>query len=116
MAKKKIDYNIVARNIIANIGGKENVNSLRHCITRVRFRLKDESIANDEAIQNLEGVVAVVHGGGEYMVVIGPAVEECYEAVCTQLGMADGVSAAEGSAESDEKTNPVMKLLNILSM
>lgn len=114
MAKKKIDYNIVAKNIIASIGGKENVNSLRHCITRVRFRLKDESIANDEAIQNLEGVVSVVHGGGEYMVVIGPAVEECYEAVCTQLGMADGVSAAEGSAESDEKTNPVMKLLNIV--
>ena len=39
--KAKLDYNQVARNIIANIGGKENVNAVRHCITRVRFRLKD---------------------------------------------------------------------------
>lgn len=114
MAKKKVDYNVVAKQIIANIGGKENVNSLRHCITRVRFRLKDESIANDEAIQNLEGVVSVVHGGGEYMVVIGPAVEECYDAVCAQLGMADGVNGSDGSSEGEDKTNPVMKLLNIV--
>lgn len=42
MAKKKLDYNEVARNIIAQIGGKENISGVRHCITRVRFKLKDE--------------------------------------------------------------------------
>ena len=92
MAKKAdLDYSKVARNIIANIGGKENVNSVRHCITRVRFRLKDESKANDETVKNLEGVISVVHGGGEYMTVIGDAVEEVYDAVCAQLGMQNGV-------------------------
>lgn len=72
MAKKNsLNYEEVAKNIIANIGGKENVNSVRHCITRVRFRLKDESKANDDVVKNLEGVLSVVHGGGEYMTVIG---------------------------------------------
>ncbi|MCD8188639.1 MAG: glucose PTS transporter subunit IIA [Clostridiales bacterium] len=111
MAKTKLDYNQVARNIIANIGGKENVNAVRHCITRVRFRLKDESKANDETIKNLEGVVSVVHGGGEYMVVIGNAVGEVYDAVCEQLG---SMGEDAGAEESKEKTNPVMKLLNII--
>lgn len=111
MAKAKLDYNKVAQNIIANIGGKENVNSVRHCITRVRFRLKDESKASDESVQNLEGVISVVHGGGEYMVVIGNAVGEVYDAVCEQLGNMGEAAAAE---ETKEKTNPVMKLLNIV--
>ena len=109
--KAKLDYNQVARNIIANIGGKENVNAVRHCITRVRFRLKDESKANDETVKNLEGVISVVHGGGEYMVVSGHAVGEVYDAVGEQLG---SVGAASSSEETKEKTNPVMKLLNII--
>ena len=40
--KKRLDYSQVAKNILANVGGKENVNSVRHCITRVRFKLKDD--------------------------------------------------------------------------
>lgn len=60
--KKNLDYNKVAQNILANIGGKENVNSVRHCITRVRFKLKDESKADDNIVKNLEGVLSVVHG------------------------------------------------------
>jgi len=111
MAKKKLDYPRVAQNILANIGGKENVNSVRHCITRVRFRLKDESKANDNTVKNLEGVVSVVHGGGEYMVVIGNEVAEVYEAVCALLGDAAGSGDSE---EAKEKINPVMKLLNIV--
>lgn len=111
MAKKKLDYPKVAQNILANIGGKENVNSVRHCITRVRFRLKDESKADDNTVKNLEGVVSVVHGGGEYMVVIGNEVAEVYEAVCALLGDMTGSDSGE---ETKEKVNPVMKLLNIV--
>ena len=48
MAKKVLDYGKVARNIIAGIGGKGNVVSLIHCMTRLRFTLKDESIVDDE--------------------------------------------------------------------
>lgn len=112
MAKKAdLDYSKVAQNIIANIGGKENVNSVRHCITRVRFRLKDESKANDETVKNLEGVISVVHGGGEYMTVIGDAVEEVYDAVCAQLGMQNGAGSEK---EEGKKANPVMRVLNTI--
>lgn len=111
MAKKKLDYSIVARNIIEKVGGKDNVNSVRHCITRVRFRLKDESLADDNVVKNIEGVVSVVHGGGEYMVVIGDAVTDVYEEVVKQLG---SLSESDKKAEDEKKTNPVMKLLNII--
>jgi len=111
MAKKKLDYTKVAQNIISNIGGKENVNSVRHCITRVRFKLKDESKADDNIVKNLEGVISVVHGGGEYMVVIGDAVIDVYDAVCEQLGTMAG---ADSGSETKEKVNPVMRLLNIV--
>ena len=52
MARKRPDYHEAAQNIISNIGGKENVISVRHCITRVRFKLKDESKADDEIVKN----------------------------------------------------------------
>lgn len=110
MAKKKLDYAKVAKNIIECVGGKENINSVRHCITRVRFRLKDESKANDEVVKAIEGVISVVHGGGEYMCVIGDAVGDVYDEVVKQLG--DSVSADADS--SKEKVNPVMKVLNII--
>ena len=109
--KKNLDYNKVAQNILANIGGKENVNSVRHCITRVRFKLKDESKADDNVVKNLEGVLSVVHGGGEYMVVIGDAVADVYDAVCAQLG---NITDTGGGEETKEKVNPVMKLLTIV--
>lgn len=110
MAKKKLDYGRVAENIIANIGGRENVAGVRHCITRVRFKLKDEGRADDDKVKNLEGVISVVHGGGEYMVVIGDAVADVYEAVCARLGT---VTDSDVSEEK-ERVNPVMKVLNIV--
>ncbi len=114
MTKKKLDYDALAKDIVSLVGGKENVNSVRHCITRCRFRLKDESRADDEAVKALNGVVSVVKGGGEYMVVIGNEVEDVYNAVCKTLGMADGVSADAGGNADEEKKNPLMRVLNIV--
>ena len=64
-------YNELAKEIVKNIGGKENVISLTHCITRLRFKLKDESIANDDVLKNMQGIVTVMKSGGQYQVVIG---------------------------------------------
>ena len=52
-------YEKLAKDIIKNVGGKENVNSLTHCVTRLRFKLKDESKANTEVLKNMDGVVTV---------------------------------------------------------
>ena len=69
-------YETLAQEIVKNIGGSDNVISLTHCITRLRFKLKDESIAKDEVLKNLDGVVTVMKSGGQYQVVIGNAVAD----------------------------------------
>ncbi len=71
-------YEQLAKDIIANVGGKENISSLSHCITRLRFKLKNESIANDNVLKNMDGVVTVMKSGGQYQVVIGNHVPDVY--------------------------------------
>lgn len=78
------DYTDLAKDIIEHVGGKENVKSVRHCITRLRFQLKDEGKADTEYLKKRDGVVTVVQAGGQYQVVIGNHVPEVYDAVLKQ--------------------------------
>ena len=94
-------YAELATQIIAQVGGPVNIKSVIHCITRVRFYLKDESQANDEGIRNLKGVIDVAKAGGQYQVVIGPAVTDVYDAIVAQLG--PGFGDADASAIATEK-------------
>ena len=117
MAEQKKDYTQLAQDIIANVGSKENISSLRHCITRLRFVLKDEGQANTDVLKAMDGVVTVVKGGGEYMVVIGNHVADVYEFVLKELGMAsEGGGAATVDGEKSEKPqgNLFMRVLNII--
>ncbi len=92
-------YNELAKNIVKNIGGKENVISLTHCITRLRFKLKDESIANDDVLKNMQGIVTVMKSGGQYQVVIGNHVPEVYADVCELIDI-DNLSGDEEPKKS----------------
>ena len=56
-------YETLAKDIVKNVGGKENVTGLVHCITRLRFTLKDESIAKDDVLKKMDGVVTVMKSG-----------------------------------------------------
>ena len=94
MAKK--DYTELAKDIVAHVGGKENVVNVRHCVTRLRFVLKDESKADDDYLKQRDGVVTVVKAGGQYQVVIGNHVPDVYAAV-----LETGVSGV-GSLDVDE--------------
>lgn len=98
MSKK--DYSSLSENIIKLIGGKDNVVSVTHCMTRLRFNLKDMGIPDDDAIKKLTEVVGVAKSGGQYQVVIGPAVADVYDVVVSKLG--DGV--AQGSVANDDAT------------
>lgn len=80
-------YEKLAKDIVKNIGGKENIISLTHCITRLRFKLKDESIANDDILKNMSGIVTVMKSGGQYQVVIGNHVPEVYADVMPLIGL-----------------------------
>ena len=77
-------YEELAKNIVKEVGGKENINSLTNCITRLRFKLKDESKANTDVLKNMDGVVTVMQAGGQYQVVIGNHVSEIGRASCRE--------------------------------
>ncbi len=74
-----------AAEVLKLVGGEKNVDSVTHCATRLRFNLKDESVANGEAIKNVPGVMGVASSGGQYQVIIGNEVNNVYKAL-TQLG------------------------------
>ena len=106
-------FDATAADIVAGIGGSDNVRSVLHCITRVRFYLKDESLADDEAVADLDGVIDVVKSGGQYQVVIGPAVEDVYDAVVKQLpGTARG-DADGGEVEEVERPTTLIGWLKL---
>lgn len=88
-------YEKLSEEIIANVGGKENIGGLTHCVTRLRFQLKDESKANDEVIKNMEGVVTLMKSAGQYQVVIGNHVPDVYDEVCLQTGIDSGSTASD---------------------
>lgn len=87
------DYKNLAKTIIENVGSKGNIVNLKHCVTRLRFQLKDESLAKTEVLKNTTGVVTVVQAGGQYQVVIGSAVADVFKEVCLQAGIEDIQSA-----------------------
>lgn len=79
-------YKKLAKDIIENIGGKDNILSLTHCVTRLRFNLSDESLANDNVLKNMDGVVTVMKTAGQYQVVIGNHVPDVFTDVCELTG------------------------------
>ncbi|MGL5416252.1 MAG: beta-glucoside-specific PTS transporter subunit IIABC [Clostridium sp.] len=105
-------YEKLAQDIIENVGGKENVNGLTHCITRLRFKLKDEKKANTDILKNMEGVVTVVKSGGQYQVVIGNHVPDVFNAVITVGKFSFGQNDND---EKEEKMTPFNKLIDIIS-
>jgi len=88
-------YHELAKEIVKNVGGKENVTGLVHCITRLRFTLKDESIAKDDVLKAMEGVVTVMKSGGQYQVVIGNHVPEVFEDVMPLLDLTENSESKE---------------------
>lgn len=105
-----MDYAIVAKKILEKIGGESNVNSVQHCMTRLRFILKDESKADDDAIKKIKGVMGVTKQGGQYQVIIGNSVGTCYKELI-KLG-----NFQEGSSnEVKEKKGVINSILDVVS-
>ena len=88
----QVDCASSAEQIVNLVGGVKNISKVTHCITRVRFMLKDQSIAHDntDAISAVPGVIKVVEAGGQYQVVIGTTVEQMYDQVIVLTGKAGG--------------------------
>lgn len=83
------DYQILATDIIALVGGEQNIKKVIHCVTRLRFYLHDDTIPDRDKLENLSGVLGIVEAGGQFQVVVGQAVEDIYKEVNTQLSLSD---------------------------
>lgn len=111
-------YDGLARIIIQNVGGKENIKSLTHCVTRLRFKLKDEGKANTDILKETEGVVTVIQGGGQYMVVIGNHVPDVYDAVVERghlESVADAGEREEAAGKEKQRQKPLDAFIGMVT-
>lgn len=92
----------IAEEILERIGGAANISNCTHCMTRLRFTLKDTSLVKAEEIEALQGVLGIKNAGGQFQVIIGKDVNDVYDCVCkianiktTELDITDGEEAGE---------------------
>lgn len=74
-----MDYKVMAKNILEKIGGAENVRNMTHCATRLRLTLHDTAKADDQAVENIDGVINVINKAGQYQLLIGTEVGKLYD-------------------------------------
>ncbi|MBZ5750253.1 beta-glucoside-specific PTS transporter subunit IIABC [Metabacillus rhizolycopersici] len=107
-----MDNRQLAEKIVESVGGEENINSLVHCATRLRFKLDDRSKAKKEELQNTEGVITVVENGGQFQVVIGNHVPKVYAEVM-KVAKISGETNKEST--STEKVGAASKVFEYIS-
>lgn len=110
-----IDNKKIAADVLAAVGGKDNVSMVTHCMTRLRFNLKDASIPKEDEIKNIPGVAGVMVAGGQYQVVIGQNVPKVYAEVCTLGGFATQAAIDENLDKPKEKLTAKKIGSNILN-
>lgn len=106
-------YEELAKDIVKHVGGEGNVISLSHCITRLRFKLRDAKRADTEYLKNRDGVVTVIESGGQYQVVIGNEVADVYDTVLAVSDIAGSTPAEEEGG--GKKLSPVDHFIDIIS-
>ena len=105
-------YTALAQDIVKNVGGKENINNVTHCITRLRFKLKDESKANEKALKEMDEVITVMQSAGQYQVVVGNKVSLVYADVCELLGITD---TASNDTQDEQPKGIINRFIDIIS-
>ncbi len=81
------NYDAVADRIVDLVGGKDNISFFTHCVTRLRFNLKDQKKASKEEIDKLPGVLGSQWQNGQLQVIIGQAVGDVYKQICEKNGL-----------------------------
>ena len=99
---KENKYQVTAREVVEAIGGSDNIKSVIHCFTRLRFSLKDDSIPDDDQVNKISGVLDVARANNQYQVVIGQTVDDVYDEVIKILGPQ---YAGQGQEADDSNTS-----------
>lgn len=93
-------YQEMAEQIVQSVGGANNVISVTHCMTRLRFNLKDMSIPQDDTVKNISGVLGVARSGGQYQIIIGQTVNEVYESVVAVGHLTEAAPVSEVTSKN----------------
>lgn len=109
------DNRQIAENIIKSVGGKENVSHVTHCMTRLRFNLKDDSIPKDDQVKKIDGVLNVQRSGGQYQIIIGQKVPKVYDEVVKIGGFQNASSSDSDKSHTKEKLTLKSLVSNILN-
>lgn len=112
-----MDYHKSAQAIYDALGGSANINSLTHCMTRLRFKLKDETQVDDAKVKQIAGVMGVNHQAGQYQIIIGNDVANYYQEL-VKLGVGNSMTAdseTPGTASSDEHESWFNRFANFIS-
>lgn len=113
MAKK--NYDSLAKEVVEKVGGVENINSLFHCVTRLRFKLKDSSKADREAINDIQGILSVVEGNGQFQVVIGNHVTDVFDTVLKLFPEIKSEAMNTNDVEEKPSGNILTRMFNTMS-
>lgn len=98
-----MDFKQLAAVILEKVGGRDNVDKVLHCATRLRFVLRDDGKADTDALKKTPGVLSVINAGGQYQVVIGPDVPQVYQEVVAAGGF-ESAAAVDDGGKDDKKT------------
>lgn len=112
------DYKELASGLIELVGGKENVTNVTHCMTRLRFNVKDDAKVDAETIKNTKGVLGYVNQGGQHQIIIGQTVDKVYDAVIAEGGFVAQKAVEENLDKATAKITPkgiFNSVLNYLS-
>lgn len=103
----KIDAAACAKEIVEKVGGPENVKTVAHCMTRVRFTLKSVDKADQEGIKSIKGVIGCIYSGGQLQVILGANLLPVYEQVVKQNSFTEGAAIDENLDDGPkEKQSP----------
>ncbi|KAF1299193.1 PTS beta-glucoside transporter subunit EIIBCA [Enterococcus sp. JM4C] len=105
-----MNYSESVKEILQEVGTKDNVQSVTHCMTRLRFVLKNEKLVDDAKVKKIPGVMGVMKKGGQYQVIMGNDVANYYKAL-TKLGN----FSSDASVGEKEKKNLFDAFVDVIS-
>ena len=115
----KTDFEPLSQAVLEGLGGADNVSSVTHCATRLRFKIKDASKVNESKIADTESVITLMKAGGQHQVVIGNDVPFAYDAVVSLPGMAakgaKGAAVEDTDEDNGEKPNALNAFIQLIS-
>lgn len=102
--KKNANFEALATSLIDLVGGESNVSSLMHCVTRLRFVVKDRGLVKMDEIKKQDGVMGCQWAGEQFQIIIGPQVKEVYDLLCSKLGIAQSAEVKDDVHPEDNRS------------